>query len=105
MLKQELMTNLFSRVASASHVKSGRGKGGVQPLEYHAFPVPRVTGSRSSLKVMVPVPDFVYTLLPPEQMKMSCFSVVPVLFNIGINEEATMAASKLAGGEIMFCFW
>ena len=71
---------------------------GVQPLEYHAFPVPRVTGSRSSLKVMVPVPDVVYTLLPPEQMKTSCFSVVPVLFNVGINEEATMAASKLAGG-------
>ena len=59
---------------------------------------------------MVPVPDFVYTLLLPEQMKMSCFSVVPVLFNIGINEEATMAASKLAGGEeevslfIIFCY-
>ena len=37
-------------------------------LEYHSFPVPRVTGSRSGLKVMVPVPDHVYTLLPPEQV-------------------------------------
>ena len=31
-------------------------------------------------------------------MKSSCFSVVPVLFNVGVNEEATMAASKLAPG-------
>ena len=64
----------------------------VQLLEYHSFPLPRVTGSRSGLKVMIPVPDYVYTLLPPEQMKSSSFSIIPVLFNVGINENATIAA-------------
>ena len=49
-------------------------------LEYHSFPVPRVTGSRSGLKVMVPVPDHVYTLLPPEQV-WSITQQQAILFN------------------------
>ena len=60
-------------------------------LEYHTFPLPRVTGSRSSLKVMIPVPDYVFTEMPIEKIKSLSFSVTPVLFNIGINEHATMA--------------
>lgn len=75
-----------------SNNSDGPTKDKVQLLEYHVFPLPRVTGSRSSLKVMIPVPDYVYTLLPPEQMKTTSFSVVPVLFNVGINENATIAA-------------
>ena len=40
----------------------------IQLLQYHSFPLPRVTGSRSNLKVMLPVPDYVYTMLPMEQV-------------------------------------
>ncbi len=35
----------------------------------HSFPLPRVTGSRSALKVMLPVPDHVYTMMPLEQVR------------------------------------
>lgn len=38
------------------------------------------------------MPDYVYTLLPPERMKLLTFSVTPVLFNVGINEMATIAS-------------
>jgi len=63
----------------------------VPMLEYHSFPLPRITGSRSSLKVLLPVPDYVYTMLPLDQMKTMTFSITPVLFNVGINEKATLA--------------
>ena len=68
----------------------------VPMLEYHAFPLPRITGSRSNLKVLLPVPDYVYTMLPLDQMKTMTFSVTPVLFNVGINEKATLA-HKMGG--------
>ncbi len=71
--------------------RSARSPPLVQLLQYHSFPLPRVTGSRSSLKVMLPVPDYVYTMLPLEQIKTMTFSVTPVLFNVGINEQATIA--------------
>ena len=59
---------------------------------FHSFPLPRVTGSRSSLKVLIPVPDYVYAqILPKDKMKSVTFAVTPVLFNIGINEHATLA--------------
>ncbi|QQP37923.1 Type I inositol3_4bisphosphate 4phosphatase-like [Caligus rogercresseyi] len=60
-------------------------------LEYQTFPLPRVSGSRSALKVMLPVPDFVYTALPLETIKNNTFSITPVLFNVGINEKASLA--------------
>lgn len=41
---------------------------------------------------MLPVPGYVYTMLPVEQIKSAKFSVTPVLFNIGINQNATLAA-------------
>lgn len=63
----------------------------VPMLEYHSFPLPRITGSRTSLKVLLPVPDYVYTMLPLDQMKTMTFSITPVLFNVGINENATLA--------------
>ena len=43
------------------------------------------------LQVLLPVPDYVYTLLPLDQMKTMTFSLTPVFFNIGINEKATIA--------------
>ena len=60
-------------------------------LECHTFPLPRVTGSRNNLKVMIPVPNYILTQIPIEELKHLSFSVTPVLFNIGINEHATLA--------------
>ena len=42
-------------------------------------------------QVLLPVPDYVYTMLPLEDMKSMTFSVTPVFFNVGINEKATIA--------------
>ena len=42
--------------------------------------------------VMLPVPAYVYTMMPLEQIKTTKFSVTPVFFNVGINENATIAA-------------
>lgn len=56
-----------------------------------AYFFPRVTGSRSSLKIMLPVPDYVYTMLPMDQIKTMTFNVTPVFFNVGINQFATIA--------------
>jgi len=66
-------------------------------LQYHTFPLPRVTGSRGNLKVMLPVPDYVYTTLPLDQMKTMTFGVTPVLFNVGVNEHASIAG-QMPGG-------
>ncbi|XP_025832000.1 type I inositol 3,4-bisphosphate 4-phosphatase isoform X2 [Agrilus planipennis] len=54
-------------------------------------PTPKVSGSRSSLTVSLPVPDSFYALLPTKQVVY--FHVTPVFFNIGINEMATLAES------------
>lgn len=62
-----------------------------------SLPLPKVTGSRQSLVVYLPVPDYVYAMLPPSngQSPMNrdqiTFKVTPVFFNIGINEVATLA--------------
>ena len=60
-------------------------------LECHTFPLPRVTGSRNNLKVMIPVPNYIFTQIPIEEIKHLSFSITPILFNIGINEHATLA--------------
>ena len=60
-------------------------------LACHSFPLPRVTGSRNNLKVMIPVPNYILTHIPIEELKHLSFSITPVLFNIGINEHATLA--------------
>lgn len=54
-------------------------------------PMPKISGCRNALTVFLPVPDAVYTLLPPRQSVS--FNVTPVFFNIGINEMATLAES------------
>ena len=58
--------------SNGSSSGSGNGNTAVQLLQYHSFPLPRVTGSRSGLKVMLPVPDYVYTMLPLEQVRSHC---------------------------------
>ncbi|KAJ8976461.1 hypothetical protein NQ317_012839 [Molorchus minor] len=55
------------------------------------YPSPKITGSRNSLTVSLPVPDAFYSLIPSRQTLS--FHVTPVFFNIGINEMATLAES------------
>lgn len=57
--------------------------------------MPRVTGSRSSLGVVLPVPDSVHSLLPLSSAPATSvsFHVTPVFFNVGINEMASLAES------------
>jgi hypothetical protein len=51
--------------------------------------VPKVTGSRQSLLILLPVPDHVYNLFYSSNSQYSCnrekviFKVTPVFFNIG----------------------
>lgn len=52
-------------------------------------PTPRITGSRHALSVHLPIPEYLYAILPTNQ-KIN-FKVTPVFFNIGINEKATLA--------------
>ena len=48
-------------------------------------------GSRSSLRILLPVPEGVFSALP---LSLShTFRVTPIFFNIGINEMATLAES------------
>ncbi len=61
-----------------------------------AMPVPRVVGSRQSIVVLLPVPDYVFDMLPPSNGEILnrdqvTFKVTPVFFNIGVNEFATLA--------------
>ena len=65
--------------------------GAIPLLECHTFPLPRVTGSRNNLKVMIPVPSYILSDMPVDEVKNLSFSITPVLFNIGINEHATLA--------------
>lgn len=64
-----------------------------------SLPLPKVTGSRQSLVVYLPVPDYVYAMLPPSNGQSPLnrdqitFKVTPVFFNIGVNEMATIAES------------
>ncbi|VVC39965.1 Hypothetical protein CINCED_3A019387 [Cinara cedri] len=51
--------------------------------------MPRIIGSKSSLCVLLPVPDLIQSLLPSKAI--APFRVTPVFFNIGINEMATLA--------------
>lgn len=61
-----------------------------------SLPLPKVTGNRQSLVIYLPVPDYVYSMLPPSNGQSPnrdqiTFKVTPVFFNIGINEMATLA--------------
>ncbi|XP_019766276.2 inositol polyphosphate-4-phosphatase type I A isoform X2 [Dendroctonus ponderosae] len=73
---EDLRTVLFVLVRSPSP--------SVEPV-----PTPKVSGTRNSLTVSLPVPDNLYSLLPSRQT--FSFHVTPVFFNIGINEMASIA--------------
>lgn len=52
-------------------------------------PTPKITGSRQSITVLLPIPESLYYILPTKGN--ITFKVTPVFFNIGINEKATIA--------------
>lgn len=54
-----------------------------------SYHIPRVIGSRQSMTVLLPVPDYVFNLLP--KSRTVTFRLTPVFFNIGINEYATLS--------------
>ena len=56
-----------------------------------SFPLPRVTGARANMKVLLPVPNWAFTVLPLQDIKTVAFTITPVFFNVGINEQATLA--------------
>jgi hypothetical protein len=63
--------------------------------------VPKVTGSRQSLVILMPVPDEVYNLFPPSNSQSSSnrdkvtFKVTPVFFNIGKMSPPPFVHSKV----------
>ena len=45
-----------------------------------SFPLPRVTGSRANLKILLPIPDWVYTILP---IQVRIIYIIKYIFNGG----------------------
>ena len=66
-------------------------QGSEQVQSVSSFPLPRVTGARASMKVLIPAPDWAVTIFPLQDIKSVTFTITPVFFNIGINEMATLA--------------
>ncbi|XP_030244410.1 inositol polyphosphate-4-phosphatase type I A isoform X2 [Drosophila navojoa] len=54
-------------------------------------PMPRITGSRQALEVLLPVPEHA---LPANGRSSLSFKITPVFFNIGINEKATLGQTR-----------
>ena len=86
-----IVDNKPSQAHFQEHDNNKQSPSTIPLLDCHTFPLPRVTGSRNNLKVMIPVPNYILTQIPIEELKHLSFSVTPVLFNIGINEHATLA--------------
>ncbi|KAJ9586081.1 hypothetical protein L9F63_020278, partial [Diploptera punctata] len=84
---EDLLTVTFTLTHCASSSQKTSPSSSSQP-----YPLPRVVGSRSALTVLLPVPDAVHSMLPLSPASTS-FTVMPVFFNVGINEMATLAES------------
>uniref|UniRef100_A0A0P5NVZ0 Type II inositol 3,4-bisphosphate 4-phosphatase n=1 Tax=Daphnia magna TaxID=35525 RepID=A0A0P5NVZ0_9CRUS len=59
------------------------------PKEY----LPQIHGCRDALQVMIPVPPTLFSTLPPSASRLGLieFQLIPVFFNIGVNEQALLA--------------
>ncbi|KAK7074206.1 Type I inositol 3,4-bisphosphate 4-phosphatase [Halocaridina rubra] len=87
----------FVMVSSCGPHVGGRTRsdGAAPPPATYDLPTPCVSGNRSNLRVVLPVPEHLLSLLPSQNSQQPndppSFCVTPVLFNIGINEEASIA--------------
>ncbi|GFY71964.1 inositol polyphosphate-4-phosphatase type I A [Trichonephila inaurata madagascariensis] len=63
----------------------------LEPSTATCSPQPRIEGSRLFLRVFIPAPPSVINLLPADCHNGYRFTVSSVFFNIGINEQATLA--------------
>ncbi|XP_069194385.1 inositol polyphosphate-4-phosphatase type I A isoform X2 [Procambarus clarkii] len=94
---EDLGTVEFVMVSSAGPQNGGRtrSEGAAPPPPSYELPMPYVSGNRCGMRVVLPVPEHVLSLLPNPTTRQPndppSFCVTPVLFNIGINEEATLA--------------
>ncbi|KAK2170548.1 hypothetical protein LSH36_2g08062 [Paralvinella palmiformis] len=53
--------------------------------------LPNLRGNRTGYVLEIPVPECLFELMPREIQKGHLIQVVPVIFNIGINEQASLA--------------
>ncbi|XP_050686414.1 inositol polyphosphate-4-phosphatase type I A-like isoform X1 [Eriocheir sinensis] len=94
---EDLGTVEFVMVSATGPQGGGRtrSEGATPPQVSYELPMPHVSGNRCGLRVVLPVPEHVYSLLPTTNTQQPndppSFCITPVLFNIGINEEATLA--------------
>ncbi|KAG7171447.1 Inositol polyphosphate-4-phosphatase type I A-like [Homarus americanus] len=101
---EDLGTVEFVMVSSAGPQNGGRtrSEGAAPPPPSYELPMPYVSGNRCGLRVVLPVPEHVLSLLPTSNTQQPndppSFCVTPVLFNIGINEEATLAEKMSKDG-------
>lgn len=54
-------------------------------------PKPRVEGNRVFLSVVIPTPESVMAHIPHKSTSRFHFSIIPVFFNVGINEQVLLA--------------
>ncbi|XP_074650931.1 inositol polyphosphate-4-phosphatase type I A-like [Tubulanus polymorphus] len=57
----------------------------------HTRTTPRITRSRSGLIIEIPLMNSLFQQVPSEIRQGHLIQIVPVMFNIGINEQATLA--------------
>ncbi|KAM8721478.1 hypothetical protein ACLKA7_007367 [Drosophila subpalustris] len=61
----------------------------VKAQQGEVTPMPRITGSRQALEVLLPMPEHALS-----NLSMFSFKITPVFFNIGINEKATLGQTQ-----------